>query len=39
MSDVTNLIYNGDFSKGTDSWSGSGVTVSNGVLTVTGDLI
>lgn len=38
MSDVTNLIYNGDFSKGTDSWSGSGVTVSNGILTVTGNL-
>ena len=39
MSDVTNLLYNGDFSKGTDSWSGSGLTVSNGVATVTGDLV
>ena len=39
MSDVTNLIYNGDFSKGTDKWSGSGMTVSNGVATLTGDLV
>lgn len=38
MSDVTNLIYNGDFSHGTDSWTGNGVTASGGVLTVTGDL-
>lgn len=39
MSDPTNLIYNGDFSQGTDSWTGgSNLSVSNGVLTVTGDL-
>lgn len=34
-----NLIYNGDFSHGTDSWSGSGITASNGVVTLTGDLV
>ena len=34
----TNLIYNGDFSHGTDSWSGSGISASGGVLTVTGGL-
>lgn len=39
MSDVTNLLYNGDFSKGTATWTGSGLTVSGGVATVTGDLI
>lgn len=39
MSDPTNLIYNGDFSQGTDSWTGgSNLSVSNGVLTVTGNL-
>lgn len=39
MSDPTNLIYNGDFSQGIDSWTGgSNLSVSNGVLTVTGDL-
>ena len=38
MSDITNLIYNGDFSNRTDSWTGNGVTVSDGVLTVTGNL-
>lgn len=37
MSDVTNLIYNGDFSSA-DGWSGSNLTVSDGVLTVTGSL-
>lgn len=39
MSDVTNLLYNGDFSKGTETWSGSGLTVSNGVATLTGDFL
>lgn len=39
MGDVTNLIYNGDFSKGTDSWSGNGITTSNGVVTLTGELV
>lgn len=34
----TNLIYNGNFANGTDSWSGSGITASNGVVTVTGGL-
>ena len=34
----TNLIYNGNFSHGTDSWSGSNITASNGVLTLTGSL-
>lgn len=33
-----NLIYNGDFSHGTDSWTGSGITASNGILTLTGSL-
>ena len=35
-----NLIYNGDFSLGTASWNryNSSVTVSNGVLTCTGEL-
>ena len=34
----TNLIYNGDFSHGTDSWGGN-ISVSDGVLTVTrGDI-
>lgn len=37
--DKTNLVYNGDFSKGTDSFSGTDITASNGVLTVTGDLV
>ncbi len=35
--DRTNLIYNGDFSLGTDSWISG--TVSNNVLTITGNLI
>ena len=39
MSEVTNLIYNGDFSKGTESWSGSNISVSNGVLSLKGDLV
>ena len=34
-----NLIYNGDFSHGTDSWTGSGITVSNGVATLTGNIV
>ena len=34
-----NLIYNGDFSHGTDSWSGNGITASNGVVTLTGDIV
>lgn len=35
-----NLIYNGDFSLGADSWNvwNSSVSVSNGVLSVTGEL-
>lgn len=36
--DRTNLIYNGDFSLGTDSWNGSDLSVSNGELTVKGNL-
>ncbi len=42
MSHSTNLVYNGDFSYGTDSWSSSSGTVSaeNGILTVNkGELI
>ena len=35
----SNLIYNGDFSYGTDSWTGSGISVSNGVCSCTGDLV
>ena len=35
--DRTNLIYNGDFSLGTDSWNGSDLSVSNGELTVKGN--
>lgn len=35
----SNLIYNGDFSHGTDSWTGSGISVSNGVCSCTGDLV
>lgn len=39
MSDqMTNLIYNGDMSKGTECWTGSGLSVSNGILTVQGSL-
>ncbi len=34
----TNLIYNGDMSHGTECWSGSNLTVENGVLNVTGSL-
>lgn len=34
----TNLISNGDMSHGTQHWSGSNLTVSNGVLTVQGSL-
>lgn len=34
----TNLVYNGDFSHGTDSWSGSNIIASNGILTLTGSL-
>lgn len=34
----TNLISNGDMSHGTQHWSGSNLTVSNGVLTVQGNL-
>lgn len=34
-----NLIYNGDFHKGTDSWSGTGITTcSEGGVTLTGNL-
>ena len=39
MSDNTNLLYNGNFSKGTSTWSGSGLTVSGGVATLTGDIV
>ena len=39
MSENTNLLYNGSFSQGTDTWSGSGLTVSNGVATLTGNLM
>lgn len=35
----TNLIYNGNFLHGTDSWTGNGITVSNGVATLTGDIV
>ena len=35
----TNLIYNGDMSHGTECWSGTNLTVENGVLTVTGSLV
>ena len=43
MSDRTNLIYNGDFSKGVATWTttagASNISASNGVLTVnTGDM-
>lgn len=38
MSYSRNLIYNGDFSQGTDSWVGSNITASNGELTLKGDL-
>ena len=43
MSDRTNLIYNGDFSKGVATWAttagASNISASNGVLTVnTGDM-
>ena len=34
-----NLIYNGDFSKGTDSWSGTNISASGGVLSLKGDLV
>lgn len=35
----TNLIYNGDMSHGTECWSGTNLTVENGVLNVTGNLV
>lgn len=38
MAFSTNIIYNGDFSHGTDTWSGNGITVSDGVVTLTGDI-
>lgn len=34
--DRTNLLYNGDFSLGNDGWSGTNITVSNGVITMPG---
>ena len=34
-----NLIYNSDFSKGTDSWTGTNITASGGVVTLKGDLL
>lgn len=36
---MANLIYNGDFSKGTDSWTGTNISVSNGEVTLSGDLL
>lgn len=36
--DYTNLIYNADLTEGTKCWSGSNLTISNDVLTVTGNL-
>ena len=38
MSYSRNLIYNGDFSQGTDSWSGTNISISNGEVTLKGDL-
>ena len=38
MSDLTNLVYNADFSKGTSGWSWSGMTVSGNTATGTGDM-
>lgn len=34
--DRTNLLYNGDFSLGKDGWSGTNITVENGVVTMPG---
>jgi len=38
MAFSTNIIYNGDFSHGTDTWSGNGITVSDGVVTLIGNI-
>jgi len=34
--DRTNLLYNGDFSLGSDGWSGTNISVANGVITMPG---
>lgn len=39
MGDSTNLVYNGNFSNGTDSWSGTNISVTGDVVTLTGDLL